>query len=698
MPAQFGRCGAAWLFVRRLRPDGGTIFLAALCALGIASVLAQQLTYGPGLYWDSIEYIAVARNLLAAEGFTSYNGGHYSMWPPLYPLLLAAASLGVFDPLEVAGPLNAALFGLTIFVVGRYLRQRLASRMLGVWACTATALSVSLAGIASYAMSEPLFILLATLALIWTDKFLSEGRTSFLAWAALFGALAWQTRYIGLSVLVLAGLALLLQKGASWPQRARRVACFSLIAAAPMGLWLLSRYWLLGHFTMSASPIDHSAWAILGQLPEHLRKLMHFSLPSAHWPALEFLPWRGAASALCALAAAGLMLAGCALAGGGQTRRAAFDWRPLHLFGGFALTYLIALIGTVSLHHSWLIMQGRFVVPLYIPLLMVAAFALDRLLHWEREEKQLGSMDRSRVEDQALHPAKGAQGSSLLAIILGLFLTLHLVGKMASNLSVIQYANSLGPDKVAYNSLLWKRSETLAYIRENPLLGFVYSNEPTLAYLHNDRTAAHRELPAIQGNEVRSGQRQFRSARERMEKQLANFPDGAHLVWFKHSQRSERYGYEVSAMRASPSLAPVAELPDGIIFKVRKDPDLRLRQEAEYQSIVSGDLGEPAVRSTFDVYLAGNRLIYFKAPCAEEDAKAMFFLHVFPEDAASLPVLRKQHGFANLDFSFLPHGTFLDGKCFATIGLPDYEINRVMTGQYIAGLGRLWSAEFSPSS
>ena len=682
-------------FARPRRPDGWALFLAALSALGVASVLARQITYGLGLYWDSIEYIAVARNLLAAEGFTSYNGGIYSMWPPLYPLVLAVASLGLFDPLEVAGLLNAALFGLTIFVVGRYLRQRLASRMLWVWACAAVALSVSLSEIATYAMSSSLFVLLATLALIYTDRFLSEGRTSSLAWAALFSALAWQTRYIGLAVLVVAGLALLLQKGASWPQRARRVACFSLIAAVPMGLWLLSRYWLLGYFTMSASPIDRSAWAILGQLLEYMRDWMRFSLPSAHWPATEFLPWRGAAFALCVLAAIGLMLSGCALAGGSQTRRAAFEWRPLHLFGGFALTYLIALFGTVSLHHSWLIMQERFVIPLYIPLLLVAAFALDRLLHWEHEEKQLGNMDRSRVEDQALHPAKGAQGSSLLAIILGLFLALHLVGKMASNLSGIQQANSLGPETAAYNALLWKRSETLAYIRSNPLPGLVYSNEPTLTYLHNDRTAAHRELPAIQGNEVHSGQRQFRSARERMEKQLANFPNGAHLVWFKHSQRRARYGYDISAMRASPNLASVAELSDGIIFKIKKDPELLLRQAAEYQSIVSGDLGEPAARSTFDVYLAGNRLIYLKAPCAEEDAKAMFFLHVFPEDAASLPALRKQHGFANLDFSFLLHGALLDGKCFATIALPDYEISRVTTGQYIPGLGRLWSAEFS---
>ncbi len=118
------------------------------------------------------------------------------LWPPLYPLLLAAVSLGVFDPLDVAGPLNAVIFGLTIFVVGRYLRQRLESRFLAVWACLAMALPVPLVELASWALSASLFILLATLALIQTDKFLTGGKISSLIWAAVFCALAWQARYI----------------------------------------------------------------------------------------------------------------------------------------------------------------------------------------------------------------------------------------------------------------------------------------------------------------------------------------------------------------------------------------------------------------------------------------------------------------------------------------------------------------------
>ena len=121
----------------RLRPDRFTLLTAAIAALGAALVLGRVLPFGVRLTPDSAHYIAAARSLLAGEGLLGFDGSP----SPLYPLLLAAASLGIFDPVVVAGPLNAILFGLTVFVVGRYLRQRLEFRFLAAWACLATTLA-----------------------------------------------------------------------------------------------------------------------------------------------------------------------------------------------------------------------------------------------------------------------------------------------------------------------------------------------------------------------------------------------------------------------------------------------------------------------------------------------------------------------------------------------------------------------------
>ena len=51
---------------------------------------------------DSINYLAVAEHLPEGRGFRKYDLSAYAEQPPLYPLLLAAASLGVFEPIRVA--------------------------------------------------------------------------------------------------------------------------------------------------------------------------------------------------------------------------------------------------------------------------------------------------------------------------------------------------------------------------------------------------------------------------------------------------------------------------------------------------------------------------------------------------------------------------------------------------------------------
>ncbi len=91
-----------------------------------------------------------------------------------------------------------------------------------------------------------------------------------------------------------------------------------------------------------------------------------------------------------------------------------------------------------------------------------------------------------------------------------------------------------------------------------------------------------------------------------------------------------------------------------------------------------------AIRSVFDVYLLGNRLLYFKRPC-RLDHDAVFFLHVVPVDERDLPAGRRQDGFDNLDFRI----KFAE-RCTAVRELPDYPLAEIRTGQYIPGEGRLW--------
>ena len=96
----------------------------------------------------------------------------------------------------------------------------------------------------------------------------------------------------------------------------------------------------------------------------------------------------------------------------------------------------------------------------------------------------------------------------------------------------------------------------------------------------------------------------------------------------------------------------------------------------------------------FDVYLRGNGLAYLKENCAADDADARFFLHIIPANPADLPEDRRESGFDNRDFRFAERGARIGDMCVVERELPDYEIERIRTGQFVSGEGQLWSVEF----
>ncbi len=105
---------------------------------------------------------------------------------------------------------------------------------------------------------------------------------------------------------------------------------------------------------------------------------------------------------------------------------------------------------------------------------------------------------------------------------------------------------------------------------------------------------------------------------------------------------------------------------------------------------------QPSIRSTFDVHLSEDALIYSKAPCGAGDVRDTFFLHLDPADASDLPEHRRRHGFDNLDFRFNDsRGRWFRSaeRCAALRELPGYDFVGIRTGQY-NDEGPLWTGEF----
>ena len=121
---------------------------------------------------------------------------------------------------------------------------------------------------------------------------------------------------------------------------------------------------------------------------------------------------------------------------------------------------------------------------------------------------------------------------------------------------------------------------------------------------------------------------------------------------------------------------------------------LEAAARSDYEALVAG---EPAVRADFDIYINDNTLTYAKESCARADTEARFFLHLVPADVADLLYHRRQHGFDNRGFGFATHGVIFDGGCMAMVTLPEYDISRIRTGQFLVNedgsYTHLWGGE-----
>ena len=715
-------------------PGGHTLFLVAVAALGAALALAREVTHGPALHWDTINYLAVARNLLAGEGFLNYDGTPYTLWPPLYPLLLAAAGFGVLDPLQVVGPLNAGILGLTVFVVGRYLRRRLESRFLAAWAPVVLALSLPLTELAWWGLSETLFVLLATLALVGADDFLRGGRRSSSALAAVSASLALLTRYLGIGVVAVTALAVLFRTEDSRRTRARRFLMVGLVGVGPTALWLLRNLRLTGEFTGGQPPPAGGLQPDL--LSDLLGGLASWTRFEWHSPAL--LPTLLLAALVAVFAARREAVRGPTgdRAADGRSR-----WQPAALFGGFALAHAVAL--AASGFFAGIDFQPRYLDVAYPAFVVAAVCALDRLLASERERRRLGEFAGRGLFRVFRVP--GAPAPTRLAFLLPAALTFGAAGLVAPQARAIARANSpdLALDR-GYHAAPWNRIEALAAVREHPGAEPVFTNLPPIhrVVLHHARggRGTIRGLPL---REAAAGAREGESegsdpgrnaaapeptpptpastpGGDRLRAFFAGAPEGALVLWLGAWSSERLYDYGRAALRLLPDLEPVAEFADGALFRVRRAPapgpgggpdPWRAAYESAAAAIPGAAPGadEPGSATGFEVRLGdaalpgfeGAALTYRREPCGEEHPRARFFLHLYPEAVGDLPAERREPGFGNHDFRFAEYGAVLDREssspqCVAIVPLPGYPLRRLRTGQWTASEGEHWAAEIVP--
>ena len=704
---------------RRAGPDGFGGLLLALSILGGLLVVLRELNYGIGLLADSAAYISASRGLAAGEGFTAPLAGQLTGWAPLYPMLLSVGGFGdIAQSADWAGWLNAIAFGAVIYCTGGWLRRRLGAavpggRLLVLWGTLAVALSVSLTYWAAFAMSEMLFILFCVLALSWMDRHREDGRLSSLLGAAAFTALACLTRYIGVTLIITAGLLLLFQ-GYSWRQgwriadfrrKVRRMGVFSVIALLPIGLWLLRNYLIPEPLLGRREASDAPGAALLTNLGDTAAGLLSWWVPGVPL-SLSGGPLLLAGIGLAAFAVLIIILIirqhpskpGGAISG--------LTPRPvsglLIIPGLFILVYLAWLIGSLTLVGNVdAISSGyRFLAPVYVPLTVIlAALAGCWLRHCYGGGRGDGYADG---DGRRLRRLKAALP---LLPVAGMFL--GLAYPAAANASAIQ--RGLSVETSYYTNPRWADSELAAYIREHLTElppNRVYANDHYAPYLHGGGLWA----PILPWDET----------------DLAGVMNWAHQTFYD-------YGYEFGAVyfiwfkrgwvffppadydrgrfeEYLPNPQPVFEGADGAVYRITAPESALWRiQSGGGDGIPAGRDGLPvgggAYRSyggDFTIHYNEREMLYLKEPCAPADAAAPFFLQVFPTDLEAagegLTARERGRGFADRGFSlhrWVGHIRAAPGQCLALARLPEFGARRIRTGQWDAAAARpRWQAEF----
>ena len=121
----------------------------------------------------------------------------------------------------------------------------------------------------------------------------------------------------------------------------------------------------------------------------------------------------------------------------------------------------------------------------------------------------------------------------------------------------------------------------------------------------------------------------------------------------------------------------------------------RATVEADFELLAGR---EPIIRSAFDVYIIGDRLIYTRADCSQEDTIARFYVSISPSYADDLPDDRAQYGYDAIEFNSHDYGaTAADGQCLTETNIPNYPIAELRTGQYVElsdGYDYLWGGAY----
>lgn len=513
--------------------DGGhsgrpILLPVALAVLGTAHILVRTSTSGAAIGADSVTYLSLAANITVGAGWKDFRSMELLPWPPLFPLLLATFGWAGADLLNAGRIVNAVAFGLIILVSGWWLHRILNSHALAIGATAAVMTSYPLSYISSFILTEPIFVLFTLSALVSLESFLDRRTTwpSLIAGAGL-AALAAITRYPGATVIFTGVLLLTLRRDASLGVRLRHSVIYGAIASGPLAAVLAYNWAVFGMVTHRTYTLK-AGQSVADSLDRIIEVFSRGTVPLPVPDWAIYLLWTAS------------ILAGAAVCVHSQRQEVAWTirrLRPAIPFVTFAAAYLIFMVAALPWSND--VINPRYLVPLVVPLMLVATFLLDRFL-------SIHTMGWRSVGKWAVALLVFAGG--LVNVGMGIQMSLKLT---AEGLKSGYIGNT-------FNTLDWKNSETIRYLKADPVEVRMYCNVYGVL---------HYMLAMQAGTHVRGRYPTLPHELGVLLQKIENGREDAYIVWLKRYGH-DAYEFDDRDLRVLPGVETVADLSDGVIFRL----------------------------------------------------------------------------------------------------------------------------------
>lgn len=367
--------GTAPAAAARRSCDRWALPLAVLAVLVVAVANVQGLASGD----DGVGYRATADSLLAGDGPGYFLERPLTVWPPLWPGLMAAvARLTPLGTMGAAALLNLVVTFLAVLVGFRLLRRVVDDDRLVVLGTLVIAVGPATVGLGHLLMTDFAF---AVVVMAWVLALANQRDRDSTAWlvaAALLVWLGFGLRYVGVVLIGTGGLWLLLDLRRPLTRRLGTAALYGAVSVLAPLAWMLRNHATDGTFTGQRWP---SARGLALNAFDVVATTGRFLLPGVFNG--RAAPW---ATVAVLVGIAAVVLGWRVLSARAAQEGAASPARfGLHLLGGtlgLLLLHVLAYLGymlyvrtTTALNR----LDLRLLFPAYFPIVVLGLALVARL-------------------------------------------------------------------------------------------------------------------------------------------------------------------------------------------------------------------------------------------------------------------------------------------------------------------------------